>query len=301
MNRGVRISAASAAATVAVVAAVGHAIGHLGASEAEASSDARPAVHFIASAVQESVAAEDLIGAVRGIDPVACRLVGRALENRWGRGGVAPWWTLPGDGGADATRSVTQALRGEVSPEQAPLLIESLGSVDDCERRVAAQLLGRISDTGLADRLGGVLRSGAPRARVGAALALGFGEWQTGVPALAGVMNDPDADLRATAAWALGRTEHVDAIAPLTAALDDASVEVRANAVVGLGWVESTRAVEPLSRALEDSEAQIRINAAWALGQIESPTAIPVLTDLLGSDADPEVRRAAAWALGRIE
>lgn len=301
MSRGVRFSAASAAATVAVIAAAGHAIGHLAASEEEIRNPTVEAVHFIAPLAQEVVPSHDLLASVRGIDPVACRLVGQALQNRWGRGAVAPSWSLPGDGGVEVTQAVTSALRGEVPVAEAPALLTALASSQDCERRIAAQLLGRIDDSPLINRLSEMMGTGAARARIGAALALGFGEWPEGIDALVGGLGSQDADLRATAAWALGRTEHVDAIDPLSAALRDPAVEVRANAVVALGWIESTRSVAPLTDALRDDTPQIRANAAWALGEIESPEAIPALTTVLGEDGDPQVRRAAAWALGRIE
>ncbi len=289
------------AATAVAVAVVGHAIGYLGAAEAEVVNPSLEAVHFVAPLAQQTVRSNDLLTSVRGIGPVACRLVAQALRNQWGGGDIIPRWTLPGDGGVETTRTVGLALRGEVSLDQESALTAALGSVDDCERHVAAQLVGRIKDATLPQRLGSMLDSGPARARIGAALALGFGEWSQGVAPLVSALAAGDADLRATAAWALGRTEHVNAIGPLATALRDPAIEVRANAVVALGWIESTQAIGPLTDAFDDNAVQVRVNAAWALGRIDDPEAIPALTALLGSDADPEVRRTAAWALGRIE
>ena len=301
MNAGVRASALSATATVALVALIGVLVSGPDPAEAGTERGDGLAEAIYAPPGQEAIRSGALLSSVRGLPAVACRLLGQSLENRWGRSGVAPWWSLPGDGGPEASREVAAVLGGEVSGAEAEILFEALGSSDDCERLIAAHLVVRLDDQGVSERLSDLVSSGQPRVRVGAAMALGFGAWSSSIAVLTEALRDADVELRQTSAWALGRTEDRDAVAPLTQALGDSDVGVRANAVVGLGWIESTQAIDPLEDALGDASPQIRVNAAWAMGQIESTAAIPALTALLGSDSDPEVRRAAAWALGRIE
>lgn len=301
MNSNIKASTVAAIATVVSLAIAGQAWEALDAVETDSVGGSTPGVAFITQVQTTTIPVDRILTAVQGLDPVACRLSSQTLENRWGSGGIAPRWGLPGDGGPEVADVVRRALRGEVTTADTERLLDALGAADDCVRKVAAQLLGRARVDGLPDRVAGLLSSGDARARVGAALALGYGEWRDQVGALASALDGSDEGLRSTAAWALGRTESRDAIAPLTAALEDGSVAVRANAAVALGWIESGVAIEPLAAALEDPVVDIRVNAAWALGQIERPEAIPALTAVLASDQDAQVRRAAAWALGRIE
>ena len=297
-----RVSTVAAVTTVLCLAIAGQAWQRLGASEASEVGGSTPSVAFIGQVQQDLLPVDRLLRSVAGLNPVACRLASQTLENRWGRGAVSPNWGLPGDGGNEVSEVVRSAMRGDVSTNDVETLTSALGSNDDCQRRVAAQLLGRVDGSQVTSRLVRTLGDGSSlRLRIGAAMALGYGEWNEGMSALESALGSPDADLRRTAAWALGRTESPDAVAPLSRALRDSSVEVRANAAVALGWIESSSAVESLAGALEDGEVDVRVNAAWALGQIERPEAIPALTDVLASDANPQVRRAAAWALGRIE
>ena len=194
-----RVSTVAAVATVLSLAIAGQAWQRLGATEASEVGGSTPSVAFIGQVQQDLLPVDQLLESVAGLNPVACRLASQTLENRWGRGAVSPNWGLPGDGGTEVSEVVRSAMRGDVSADDVETLTTALGSNDNCQRQVAAQLLGRVDGSQVANRLVRTLETGSsPRLRIGAAMALGYGEWSEGLPALESSLGSLDADLRRT-------------------------------------------------------------------------------------------------------
>jgi hypothetical protein len=218
------------------------------------------------AAQTEQIAA--LMNAVRGANPLACRLAARALENRWG-GGYAG---LPGPEsiGAAEDAAFEWAVSGDVVAASIPPLRTVLADSDACVRRTADVLLGHARVESLATELRAELASAAAATRQAALLAIGHAGRKADLPATARALDDSDSAVKLAAAWALGSIGDAAAVPPLVAALRDA---------------------DPIMRA----------TAAMSLGRTESSEAIPALAALLGSDSDPRVRRAAAAALGQID
>lgn len=216
----------------------------------------------------DTIQAVAVLGAVRGISPLACSLAANALENRWGQNHL---------GGADAAlldsvQSVarTWATSNDAIDDALPVLRRSLSDPDPCARRIAAELLARVENVGLATALRAELASAGAETREAAVLALGYAPRKSNEQALLIAATDRDVRVRRVAGWALGRTG-------------------------------DRAAVSPLSTLLRDDDPIVRVNAALALGSLATKEAVPALTNALAGDRDARVRRAAAAALGRIQ
>ena len=216
---------------------------------------------------EDSVQLNALMTRVRGVDPVMCNLIGRALDNRFGGFSfrIYAWESL--EPGEEAL--IEWVNRASIRENMMPTLRRNLSDPDACTRRIAARFLGRAEILDLSVQLTSELSSSDPLVREAALLALGHFDRVSGLDEARRALEDASANVRIAAAWALGMIEHSDAVPALTDALADADVRVR-------------------------------IQAALALGQIESESAMPALIRLLENDRDPRVRRAAAAALGQI-
>jgi hypothetical protein len=126
-----------------------------------------------------------------------------------------------------------------------------------------------------------------------AVVALGKSRSPRAVPALTGVLNDPDPTVRAAAAEALGTLTAASAIPHLKPLLDDSVVTVRLAAAASLLALNDSSGL-PLLRQLQASEhAAIRVAAARASSKAPDAQWLAAVRDLTG-DSDPEVRRQAA-------
>jgi hypothetical protein len=211
----------------------------------------------------------ELLSAMRGTSPVACRLATRALQNNWGngRGMIAGPESIGAAGDSIFDWAVSEMMDAAVIPQ----LRSALDDADPCVRRTAASLLGRTRPSnGLASDLGSQLSSANARTREAAFMAIGYAGRKDDRTAAERGLRDSDNAVKVAAVWATGR-------------IGDAA------------------SVPALIELLKEGDETMRANAAYALGELESPAAIPSLVALLGSDTQPVVRRAAAQALGRIE
>lgn len=216
--------------------------------------------------------AETLLGAVRGLHPVACALVLQSAGNGWwgaGESEDAPALARRGEETARVLRWMDGRETAHTAADVATL-DRALGDADACVRQVAARMLAR-------DRMPG------------------------GVDALLAAVRGSDAARREAAIVGLGHAGDARAVGPLRGLLDDADPEVRGGAAWALGHTDSREAAEAVRPVAGDREPRVRRAAARALGRLEDEASIPTLARLLASDPDAGVRRAAAWSLGKIE
>jgi HEAT repeat protein len=212
----------------------------------------------------------DLLNAVRGVSPVACRLLNHSVQNNWG-GGNHGMVAGPESIGAAGDSIFDWAVSDAIEPSSLPQLRAALDDPDMCVRRTAASLIGRVRQSnGVAADVSAQLSSSNARTREAALLAIGYAGKKADRNVVEQSLRDTDSGVKLAAVWAIGMIA------------DDASVPA-------------------LTSLLRDGDARVRASAAFALGSIGSATAIPSLTNLLASDSDAGVRRAAAAALGRID
>jgi HEAT repeat protein len=183
----------------------------------------------------DSARAAQLLSNARGTNPVMCELAMQSVDRRygnWGAGGEVP------DGIIGQRPLLEWASRDIHGDGAVPVLGAALSDDDTCVRRLAARLLGRVTNPAAVRELLRHLQDGDARTRQAAAVGLGY------------------ADSR-------------DAVMPLVHTLDDDVGAVRAAAVWALGEIEDDRAVEALTRLLsEDPDPMVRRQAARALGNI---------------------------------
>jgi HEAT repeat protein len=222
-----------------------------------------------ASAAADSTNATAVLSAVRGANPLACALMARALENRWGGSRH-----LEGPIAASLDEAQASAFGWALTsaPVDAvlPLLRGAMSDPDACVRRMGAALAGRVRGSALARAVAPELESPDANTREAAILALGYAADGRNEARLAVAARDAEPRPRRIAAWALGQTG-------------------------------SRAAVAPLENLLRDADSMVRVNAALALGTLSASDAVPALTAMLASDRDPRARGAAAAALGQIK
>jgi len=224
----------------------------------------------LASAREDVVQADHaaaLLAAVRGANPLVCRLASRALENRWGGRSQVPGPESIGEAGDSVFH---WAVSAPITPALVTPLRAALADPDACVRRTAAGLLGRVNTGGLAAALSAELGSASAETRAAALIAIGH----------AGRAGDVSAAIRA---------------------LSDDAPAVKLAAVWAAGEIGAPEAAPALAPLLRDADPLVRANAAYALGEIESAESIPALARLLADDSDARVRIAAAAALGQFD
>jgi HEAT repeat protein len=231
--------------------------------------DVRPTRLQAPTPADERAAVAAVLTAARGSGPLMCALAARAIDQSFHWGDFRPGYD-PRDLEA---RPVRETVRITLDVLHDPGLVEplraALSDSDDCVRRLAAPLLGRVRHPQALQALRTALRDAGAATREAAALGLGFAGDSRAMPDLITTLRDGAADVRVAAAWALGQ-------------------------------IESRGSVRPLVGALDDGDARVRATAAWALGRIEDPEAVAVLARALRRDQDVDVRRNAAWALGKV-
>ena len=269
-----------------------------------------------------------LLAALGRTDPVICDMIGDQLGNFWIGG-------EPGRLGrfADAPPTVQGAkdsLAGRITdPRAVSLLIATLGTDNQCVRRVAAKLLG--NSTVPAGVLGGLLAHASPRIRESAAYAAGVGDrretrsllerllgdtatgpaamaaWALGeiqdpaaAQALVASVHAPSPRVRMASAWALGQLEDASYAKDVLPLLRDTDATMRATAAEALGRMKSPRVGAALVGALTDRTAAVRRAAVSALSDLHEQSAVAPIEQLLLNDADPDVRRQCASALGEL-
>jgi HEAT repeat protein len=193
-----------------------------------------------------------------------------------------------------------ERLRQARLQERIARYVHQLEATDPDDRRLAAEILGRIGPAAepAVPALTAALMDANPSVRHGAAVAVKrIG--QAAVPALTAALADPDKSVRVAAADALGRLgpAAVPAVSALTAALADPDKRVRVAAAVAVKRIGQA-AVPALTAALADGNPDVREAAASALGGI-GQAAVPALTAAL-ADGNPDARAAAAEVLRKI-
>lgn len=253
----------------------------------------------VATTAQDTATLNTFLTSVRGVDPVVCHLISRALENRWGANYGWLWSTAAGP---DALGSAVLDWlnRSSYGRELMPRLRAALGEDDACVRGTSAHLLARVAVADLSVELRSELASTNAPTRAAAVIALGYFDRPSGFNDARRALDDADAGVRIAGVWALGMIESADAVPALSAAANNPDTRVRRMIAWSFGQIEAETAVPTLVRMLQDGEPTVRAQAAYALGQIESSDAIAPLVRVLETDRDPDVRKAAAAALGQI-
>ncbi|HYO11882.1 MAG TPA: HEAT repeat domain-containing protein [Thermoanaerobaculia bacterium] len=116
------------------------------------------------------------------------------------------------------------------------------------------------------------------------------------LPALVGLLEDPDSDVVLQAVLILGRLSDPRALEPLHGVLGHTDPNVVQEAILAVGRLGDARSIPRLLPFL-DSDLWLQMAAVQALGDLRSPEAIPFLAERL---TDPMVGSLAAEALARI-
>lgn len=247
----------------------------------------------------DSARVEAFLGALHATDPMICEMVTDQLGN---------FWSSSGDDGVGLIDGVSRSWEESRDSLASPVtdaaaqrrVIKALGDDDTCVRRAAAKMAGR-STPALSAALKTALRSGSPRVREAAALAMGHGDEKEFKDNLDRATRDDSPAVVAMATWALGELElPAETEGRLIELAGSRDVRVRRTAAWGLGQNEDIRGVPALVSLLRDADASTRAIAAEALGQLDGLESAPSeLIDALGS-SDVHLRRKAAEALSSI-
>jgi HEAT repeat protein len=116
------------------------------------------------------------------------------------------------------------------------------------------------------------------------------------LPAVIGLLRDPDPDVVLQAVLILGRLGDPRALEPLHAALAHADPNIQQEALLAVGRLGDARSIPHLLPFL-DADAWVQMAAVQALGDLRTVEAIPHLAARL---TDPVVGSLAAEALARI-
>lgn len=194
-----------------------------------------PAASPLAGAQAADVASlEEVLGAARGLDPLACELAAGGVQGFWpGRSHMV---ALAADRGA--AERVQEGLRAARGPAGARVLVEALVDGDGCPARLALGLLDRVEPEAAAPLVRPLLSDGVPERRRRAALAMGAVDSHADREAVERLLADASSGVRIAAAWALGEIS------------DPASIPALARVLAG------------------DDEPAVRGMAAEALGEI---------------------------------
>jgi len=245
----------------------------------------------------DSVRVATFLSAVARTDPVICDLIGDQLGNFWFGGQPA---RLGRFDDAANVQGAKDSLAGTITdPRALSLLVATLGTDNQCVRRVAAKMLGQSAIA--AKALNDLLDNASPRIRESAAYAAGVGERHETRAALERRLADTAAGVGAMAAWALGEMEDPAAAPAIqNAVLHSTSPRVRLAAVWALGKYEDASYAKDVLPFLRDQDPVMRATAAEALGQMKGPRVGAALVGLL-TDRNDAVRLAAVSALSDME
>lgn len=168
------------------------------------------------------------------------------------------------------------SAQNTVSASDLQYLLTSLENRDYRVRMDAAQDLAKMGSAAVAP-LAGVLKTGKPVARLGAAEALGMIRDDGAVDALIAALDDPETN----------QNQYKDMKVALATAL---------------GRQKSPRAVDALMRAghPDNPQRDVRMAAMEALGEIGDPRAVMFLVRVLGADMYPPCRDAAEASLKKF-
>ena len=177
-----------------------------------------------------------------------------------------------------------------------PALLDALIGTDQAARKWAAEALGSIGDTSVAQELMKPLTTPTWKCSVPPSP-----HWATSANApstLIDVLQDDNVDLAKAAAEALGKIRSEVAIEPLIGALQSPSADVRKVAADLLRRVGRSR-VPALIEAVRSGDAVMRRWGVEVLGEIADDRALNLLVESL-ADEEERVGRFAAVALVRL-
>lgn len=140
------------------------------------------------------------------------------------------------------------------------------------------------------------LEADYPEFRLIAADALGRIGDESAVPALVGVLDDPDVRVRVRAVEACGEIGDPRAIDALADHLEDSHDQVRREAATALAKIGTEAAMAALAPAARSRTESVRVIAIDALGSAGSLEALPLLIDGL-EDNGELVRRTATRSI----
>jgi len=141
-------------------------------------------------------------------------------------------------------------------------------------------------------------RSADPMPRRRAARGLGRLSHPFVIPALIGLLGDPDLTVRLAAIDALGQQRDVRGYEALMPLLGDTEAEIRQAAAKALASCLDPRMIEPLAKMMDERDLSSRAFAAEALGYFSDPRVPPLMLRAL-RDKDDLVYMCALQGNGR--
>lgn len=179
-------------------------------------------------------ALEELLAAADGLRGVACELVVRGMQDRWG-GSRRP---LKGASEGSLRDRIDAGVRAADSAEGARVLVEEFLGGSGCRADAAFGLLDRVEPEAATTPLRAALQASAVETRRRAALGLGAIDSHDDRLPLERLLADADPRVRTAAAWALGEIEEDASIPALTQTLStDTDARVRRAAAHALGEI----------------------------------------------------------------
>lgn len=157
----------------------------------------------------DAAAALQVLGAARGVSPLACELI-VAMLSSGRRGGFERNPDAPGN----FLPQVHWIMQRSTDAARVAPLRRGLKDPDPCVRRIAPRLLARSDHPQAITALLETLRDPSPAARRSAAVGLGYASHRETINALQVAIGDEDPDVRHAAAWALARLRGTSPVLP---------------------------------------------------------------------------------------
>jgi HEAT repeat protein len=182
-------------------------------------------------------------------------------------------------------------------PEVTNALLQALSAETSIDVRTAlAASLGRLGSESAVPALVGLLVEPNPELKEQAIEALGSIGDTGPVPELLRLAGSDAVSTRTAAIRALGSIKSAESVDALVELLQDSNIATRVAAVSALGSIADAQSVDALLQAVRDQNRDVMLQATRSLGGTEDPRRIGVLKELSDSP-DPLVRAAAREAL----
>lgn len=192
---------------------------------------------------------------------------------------------------------VTWALVRQGDAAVDPLIV-LLRDPDPAVRHHAAHTLSKIGDPRAAPALVAALDDAVPSVVAKVAFTLGVLNSRDAIPRLVALFAHPDRDVQTQVQTALERFG-ADAVPAVTGVLHDPNPQVREQAADTLGVIGTRESVGALIPLLSDAVWQVRFAAVTALAHLGG-AAVRAAVQPLANDPDMRVRQLAVRAAQRI-